>query len=267
MNLNHYINRSIYDVIRRFNTLVFSKELPNKIAIYFHTLEHNQYESFILFVNYFRNLGYYFCSPDVFFEKDNHKKLFVSFDDNYYSWFAALDLFDFLEIKCTFYINTLPVRNIASQREIKEYFSRIDHKGERKPLATQEIQEIVKRGHIVGSHTHAHLMLTSLPDKSAKYDIKLGKQSIEEIIGYEVKHFSYPFGMRRHFNEKLRRYCLEIGFKTIANAIPALQYVQQLPSSLNRSRWMLDKSLDYNLANIKTAGHFFEYLTGRSAVG
>jgi len=267
MVLNHYINKSVFKAIRTFNTTVFKKPLPNKIAIYFHSLEHDKYESFTYFVNFFRNLGYYFCSPDIFLKGDVNKKIFVSFDDNYYSWFNALDLLDALNIKCTFYINTFPLRNIASKNEIDEYFLRINYKRERKPLSSREIQEIVRRGHLVGSHAHSHIRLTSFSEKSAEYDIKLSKQLLEEIIGVDVKHFSYPFGMRRHFNEKLRSYCLEIGFQTIANAIPALQYVQQLPSNINRSSWILDQSLDYNLTNIRTDGHFFEYLTGRSAIG
>ena len=267
MNPLYHINKSIFKTIWKFNRLFFAKELPIKIAVAFHQLERHHYEAFILFVNYFRNLGYSFCSPDNFIKEDRIKKIFVSFDDNYYSWFSALDLFDFLDLKCTFYINTLPVRDLTSNEKIEEYFSLFKYKGERKSLSSQEIREIGKRGHIVGSHTHSHVNLTSLPETSAKYDIQFGKQSLEDITGEEVKHFSYPYGMRRYFNEKLRRYCLEIGFQTIANAIPAMQYVHQMPSNINRSPWVLDMPLDYNVANIKIDGHFFEHLTGRSAVG
>ena len=247
--------------------MLFSKDLPDQIAICLHSLEPANYEPFKTMVNFFKKLDYHFCDPDIFLNGDGQKKVFLSFDDNYRAWYEALDFFAALQIKCTFYINTWPIRDIATPNEIAEYFLRINHRGERKSLSAGEIQEILRRGHTIGSHTHSHLMLTSVSEEAAKHDIKLGKEYLARITESEIRHFSYPHGMRRHFNEDLRQYCLDLGFHTIANAIPGLQHIKQVAENINRSPWKLEKPFDYNLKNIRTAGHLFEFLTGRSAVG
>ena len=68
-------------------------------------------------------------------------------------------------------------------------------------------------------------MLAALPAAEARKDIRTSKQLLEDLLGEEVTHFSYPYGMRRHFTENLRGFCRDIGFHTIANAIPGMQFV------------------------------------------
>ncbi|TAK31702.1 MAG: polysaccharide deacetylase family protein, partial [Myxococcaceae bacterium] len=72
-------------------------------------------------------------------------------------------------------------------------------------------------GHTVGCHTHSHKMLTSLSFDEACTEIATCKNVLESILRTEIAHFSYPFGMRRHFNEPLREFCKKIGFRTVAN--------------------------------------------------
>jgi hypothetical protein len=73
--------------------------------------------------------------------------------------------------------------------------------------------------------------------------------------------------MRRHFNRELRAYCQLIGFRTIANAIPCMQYAPSRPEALHRSVWHLEQPFEFNLANVCVDGRMFQTLTGRSAVG
>ena len=87
------------------------------------------------------------------------------------------------------------------------------------------------------------------------------------IIGEEVKHFSFPFGMRRYFNTDLREYCKLIGFDTVSNAIPGLLYKKHDNFDINRTMWNFEKTFNYNLDNIKINGVIFEKLTGKSAIG
>lgn len=62
-------------------------------------------------------------------------------------------------------------------------------------------------------------MLTDLSMQRAKEEIRGSKEDLENILGKAITHFSYPFGMRRHFSRELTAYCLEIGFTTICSVI------------------------------------------------
>jgi hypothetical protein len=96
-------------------------------------------------------------------------------------------------------------------------------------------------------------------------EIATSKRLLEELLGAEVAHFSYPFGMRRNFNEALRAHCLDSGFRTVANAIPGLQFGGHQPNAIQRTNWQIDRSIAHNLDNLRIDGRAFERWTGRTA--
>jgi peptidoglycan/xylan/chitin deacetylase (PgdA/CDA1 family) len=260
------VKRQVQRAIRAVHLRLLQKPLPEQVAIYCHSLEareQGQLEELVLF---FKENGYAFCHPDEFLE-GGARKVMLSFDDNYRSWYEALDLLEQLQVRVTFFTNTMPIRDSATAAEITDYFDRLGHAGDRVPLSEAELKALEAAGHVIGSHTHSHHMLTGLPHEHALEEIRRGKESLEGILGHDVDHFSYPFGLRRHFNEELRSYCERIGFKTVSNAIPATQYRGHTAFNIQRSVWHFDRSLEHNSQNLCVDGQWFERLTGRSAVG
>jgi peptidoglycan/xylan/chitin deacetylase (PgdA/CDA1 family) len=63
----------------------------------------------------------------------------------------------------------------------------------RECLRTQEIQEVANRGIEFGSHTASHPQLRELSRASIVDELAVSKQTIEDIIGSEVRLFSYPY--------------------------------------------------------------------------
>ena len=252
--------------IRTFHRAFCSRQLPAKIGIYFHSIEENEYPAFQEAMRYFSDAGYRFAEPDSFLTRDD-KCVYVSFDDNYRTWYDALPLLTSLNVTATFFTNTCCFRDTASPSAIDDYYDRLCWTGERVPLSTSELQEISEAGHRIGAHTHSHFCLTDLSFQQARDEILRSKTELQQILGTEIRDFSYPFGMRRHFSEKLRRWCLSAGFLTVSNALPGLQYVRQKPESLNRTAWDLSMPLDYNLDNLRINGRIFAAVTGRSVVG
>lgn len=61
------------------------------------------------------------------------------------------------------------------------------------PLGKQDIVEI-SRVHEIGAHTLNHVDLTNIPASEAKSEIEESKSYIEQLLGYQVKMFCYPFG-------------------------------------------------------------------------
>jgi peptidoglycan/xylan/chitin deacetylase (PgdA/CDA1 family) len=253
-------------LIRRLHVELLSRPLPPQIAIYLHEIEGRTWPAFREMVAYLQDAGYRFVGPDAFVHATD-RVAFLSFDDNYRSWWTALPLLAELDAVATFYVSTCAFRDRARPAEIAAYFDRLHFRGERVPLSGAELREIAAAGHVVGAHGHSHRALAALPATEARADIETSKRLLEALLGQEVAHFSYPYGMRRHFNEELRAFCRSIGFRTVANAIPGMQFARPTTDRIQRSGWRLSAPLEHNLADLRIDGRLFERVTGRSALG
>ncbi|MGH1418878.1 MAG: polysaccharide deacetylase family protein [Hyphomicrobiaceae bacterium] len=256
----------VYGLHKRFAT----KPLPERLGVYFHSLEKHEWPAFRDCVATLRFHGYEIVSIDDFIrpEKPHRKQAFISFDDNYKSWHEALGLFRELDVKLTFYVNTLPLIETTSRQEISTYFDRIVHHGDRTAMSGQDVKELHAEGHTIAAHTHSHFALNKLPPDKWDEEILQSKLILEDLIGESVRHFSYPFGMRRFFNSDLEAYCQVIGFETIAAAIPGMQYAQPFNKlQMHRTAWTTDATANHMVEKLCIDGRVFEKLTGRSAIG
>jgi peptidoglycan/xylan/chitin deacetylase (PgdA/CDA1 family) len=253
-------------LLRGVHQKFFSRPLPPKLALYLHdTAGHGGRLEELL--HFLRGQSYAFVGADEFVAAAG-RAVFLSFDDNYRSWLDAVELLEKFQVQATFYVNSWPFRDRVNAAEVSAYLDKLGVVPDRETtLTTGELRDIANCGHVIGAHTHTHPVLTSLPRHLAQEEIRIGKEELEQILQRPVLHFSYPFGMRRHFNDVLRAYCRSIGFLTIANAIPCMQYAPSRPDALHRSVWFLEQPLQFNLANVCVDGRLFEMLTGRSAVG
>jgi len=262
------VKRSVVEIIRRAHLVFAAKELPDRVALLFHELE-GQVDHFHDAIQHFMALGYRTVGPQEYASATARgKRLLVSLDDNYYSWYRELDTFAALGITCTFYLNTWPLRDVAYSTDIEKYFECIEYRGDEVSLSRSELREIHDAGHIVGCHTHSHNVLSRLPPERWPVEIDYCKALLEDIIGQEVADFSYPFGMRRHFSEPLRRYCRDRGFKTIATGISGRLNTHKVdPFAIHRTAWKFERSLPDNLDNLRINAGLYANLFGRSVVG
>lgn len=252
-------------MVRRAHLCVANRGLPKRMAILLHALEPDSWPKFRELANYLREQGYRFTGPEEFEEEGDDRRVFLSFDDNYRCWHEALPLFEELEVVATFYLNPLPCRDRVGSDDIADYYDRLHFDGTREPLSTAEVRDLSAAGHTVANHTYSHFMLAGLADRDAREEIQRGKESLEEMLGEPVLHFSWPYGMRRHFSEKLREFCTELGCRTIASAIAGLQHGPHPKGEIHRTPWHIDRPLDYNVENLCVDGRLWERLTGRNA--
>lgn len=260
------MKRFIQRQIRSVHETLFSRDLPDAVAVYMHALERRHHGSFEAFVAGFRERGYRFCGPDEFVSGSG-LRVYLSFDDNYRSWYEALELLASLGVAATFYVNTQPLRDVADGALVEAYFDRVDHHGDRVALSSEELEAIHAAGHTIGNHTHSHAVLTGLDHGQAVEEIERCTQALAALLDERAVHFSFPFGMRRHFDDALFRYARDAGFETVASAIPGLQFAPPEPGWIHRTLWDLDAAFEVNLATLRIDGRLFERLTGRSAVG
>ena len=258
--------------IARIFRATCKKPLPDNIAIYFHSLEPQEYESFIECVEWFRSNGYSFCDPGSYYKQkqlkaENAKNVFLSFDDNHRNWLDASEIFDKLKIKVTFYVNTLPFRDRASKAEIENYFDRLKFSGARVTLSTDELKILFERGHTIGCHTHSHFNMKKICKSMWSIEIDNSKQILEKIVQNKIYDLSWPYGMKRFWSESLQQYCLKVGFNTIAAAAPGNQFTTGEHRLIHRTNWRLQNALIENLTNLRIDGRYFEAITGRSCIG
>jgi peptidoglycan/xylan/chitin deacetylase (PgdA/CDA1 family) len=253
--------------VRKFHQILLKRKLSERLAICFHEVLPADYDRFRELANHFKMAGYVFVDAAGLCADGAGKRVFLSFDDNYRSWTDLLKILDESEISATFFVSTAPFRDLVSRTLMNCYFDRIKHYGERISLSTAEVRDLAAAGHRIGCHSHLHVDLTRLTLPRLEHEIDRSKSILEDLIGQQVIDFAYPFGMRRNFSERLRNYCLNVGFQTISNAIPGLQYAPHRPASINRTRWEPEKDLAFNIDNLRVDGRVFEKLTGRSPIG
>lgn len=83
-------------------------------------------------------------------------------------------------------------------------------------LDWQQAREMAQQRISFGAHTMTHPILTNMPLEDAKQEILDSKKMIEKETGLKVRHFAYPNGRPKDFNESLKEYCKEIGFESIS---------------------------------------------------
>ena len=261
------IYKEIFKAIRVAHVAFSQKEFPKDIGLYFHSVEDHEIQSVIEALDYFKDLGYVTTDPLNFGNRIG-LNLYVSFDDNYYNWLKISDILSKRGEVATFFTNTGPLSDQSSKAQIDSYFDKIKHFDSRKTLASKDVYTMFHDyKQIIGGHTCNHPNLTEINFNQAKLEILDNKNELEDIIGSEIIHFSYPFGMRRFFNDSLRTYCREIGYQTVSNAIPGLLYSKYDKYDINRTMWSVRNNLSYNLQNIKVKGSLFEKITGKSPIG
>lgn len=90
---------------------------------------------------------------------------------------------------------------------------------QKRMLNWQEVREMSENNIDFGAHTMTHPILSKMPLDSAKTEINDSKTTIEGKAGIAVKHFAFPNGRKEDFNDELKHYCEEIGFKSVATTI------------------------------------------------
>lgn len=268
MNTFASLKATALKVVREVHRPFARSYLPDDLAIYFHELGREQLPAFDELLAYFADQGYRTVEPGAFARSASGKRLFVSFDDNFCGWHRALDLMERRRARCTFYVNSGPLRDRASKADIAAYFERICYGGPDTTLSGTEVREIHAAGHTIGCHTHSHPVLSRLSQEHWDDEIRRSRDLLEELTGKPVRHFSFPFGMRRHFSPQLRDYCKGLGFETIATGISGLQYLDNTSTTyLHRTGWNLGLPLKDNLDNLKLHAPLYAGLAGRSVVG
>lgn len=138
----------------------------------------------------------------------------------------------FQEKRLTYYAALKRLKDMPldeRDRYLKQAEERVASEGGKEAvmLDWRQVREMAGARISFGAHTLTHPILTNMPLEDAKKEILESKKTIEQEAGVKVRHFAYPNGRLKDFNEKLREYCKETGFESIstcdfgANRLPS----------------------------------------------
>ncbi len=68
----------------------------------------------------------------------------------------------------------------------------------KRPMRWKEIEELERRGHVIGAHTMDHYMISNGTNDELRYQIIECKGIIENHLGHSCEYFAFPYGQLKH---------------------------------------------------------------------
>jgi peptidoglycan/xylan/chitin deacetylase (PgdA/CDA1 family) len=104
-------------------------------------------------------------------------------------------------------------------------------------MTWNQVRDLAKSGHIVGSHTLTHPNMAYVDASSAKRELADSKRQLETVLQNPVVHFSYPCpALSPHWNKSTRKMSEEVGYRTAVTTVGGPVTQQDDPLSLHRVR-------------------------------
>jgi peptidoglycan/xylan/chitin deacetylase (PgdA/CDA1 family) len=94
--------------------------------------------------------------------------------------------------------------------------------------------QMSREGMIIGSHALSHRPLARMPLEEAIKEIKTSRSVIEEKTKKTCKHFAFPFGSRKDYNNTLIEAVRQAGYETCLLNIHGYNHMEPAPFVLKR---------------------------------
>ncbi len=127
----------------------------------------------------------------------------ITFDDGFVGVFDhAFPVLKKLQIPATLF--ALPA-TITNEWMWRRGFPR------RALLSGAQLRMLADEGLTIGSHTRTHPRLPEISPHDAQTEITTSKAELETLLGREVAHFAYPYGL---FNDQIRDLVAAAGYRS-----------------------------------------------------
>lgn len=140
----------------------------------------------------------------------------ISSDDGFKNNRRTASILESFGIKACFFICPAMISE-TNYINIKKFCADRLHFPPVEFLTWNEVDDLLKKGHEIGSHTMTHINIAQNPLDVIEDEINTSYRTIVERCG-EVNHFAYPYGRYFHFNEAGRNLVFKAGFQSCASA-------------------------------------------------
>lgn len=101
------------------------------------------------------------------------------------------------------------------------------HRSTHLPMTADELMAFATSPSVViGAHTQGHPSLAQVEVAEQRAEVIGSKRDLEQLLGREVKYFSYPFGTGADFNAATERIAREAGFLHTAANYPGFVHAR-----------------------------------------
>ena len=102
-------------------------------------------------------------------------------------------------------------------------------------MSWEHARELVRQGHIVGSHTMTHPNLAHVADGEMEFELEQSKQRLEQELSSPTIHFSYPCPiLQPHWSARTVQVCRKLGYRTAVTTSSGPVRKGDDPHSLHR---------------------------------
>lgn len=124
-----------------------------------------------------------------------------TFDDGFEECYTIIaPLLEKFNCRGAFFINA---NYISSGVDYQKQFNDRTLTYTKSPMNWDQVKELHKRGHIIGSHTLDHLDMTELTGDELIYQLAENKKILEEKLNYQCEYFAWTYGRLKFFSEHI----------------------------------------------------------------
>ena len=149
-------------------------------------------------------------------------KLLVTFDDGFKDNLTnALDVLDEFGVKAVFFVATDFVSLASGDEErYRSYARDVFHTGGPvENLTWDDLREILRRGHRVGSHTVTHRRMTGLSVEEAVKELEESRRTLSSRLDVAATEVSFPYGRELDRRSDLAVLARRAGYRACFSAI------------------------------------------------
>lgn len=191
-------------------------------------------------MSYLKEKGYHVISLDKLVDDIKNqrrlkpKTVVITFDDGYENNFTnAYPILKKYQYPATIYVTSANV-------------------GQEGFLTVEQMQEMMKNGITIASHTKNHAYLPNLSQEEQQIEITESKRDLEQMLGVSIQHFSYPHG---GFREDTKQMVKAAGYLSGATTNRGFDKLDKDVYELNRVR-LSDKDIKEQYLFAKFSGYY-----------
>jgi peptidoglycan/xylan/chitin deacetylase (PgdA/CDA1 family) len=98
-------------------------------------------------------------------------------------------------------------------------------------LSAAQLRLLADEGMTIGSHTCSHARLTEVDADAAQAEIADSRRELEDLLGREVAHFAYPYGL---FDPSVREMVVRAGYRSACSTRAGFNRPSEDPFLLRR---------------------------------
>ncbi|MBX3380283.1 MAG: polysaccharide deacetylase family protein [Phycisphaeraceae bacterium] len=153
----------------------------------------------------------------VYSGKVDRPTVCLSFDDGLKTTLGASRVMDELGISGCFFVCPAIVGE-TDRAMVKRFAETRLHYPPMDVLSWPDIEDMLARGHEIGSHTYSHPNMGDVSVEQAIDELQLSAEELRKRLG-GVKHFAWPTGKWEMFSARAGKAAFDLGYQSCASAI------------------------------------------------